>query len=65
MNFSESQIAWLKKATARDISKVFAKKDLDFNEKMNIHKKWLEVHQEQRNSVLNKAADPNWWLEEE
>jgi hypothetical protein len=52
-SWTETQVRWLKKARAIDISKVFAKKDLDFSEKMRIQKKWLEIHESKKQSKIS------------
>ena len=62
MKFSEAQIKWLRKAKARDISSMFAKKDIDFKDKMEIQKKWLEIHQSNKQSQISEEwFKPETW----
>jgi hypothetical protein len=65
MEWTEDRLRWLESAKAQDISKVFAKQSISFQDKMAIQKKWLEIHETKRNSILKEASQSSWWNVEE
>lgn len=64
MELTDKQIEWLKIARSVDIAKhIFGSDKYDYKQKMQIHEKWLELHQQKRISeeTIKKASDPSWW----
>ena len=63
MEFTDTQINWLKKATKKDIATAKIKKGWDYQTYKQIEKKWMEVSEKQRKTreALQEALNPEWW----
>ena len=63
MEFTGTQINWLKKATAQDLARAYIKKGWDYKTYKQIEKKWMEVSEKQRKTreALQEALNPEWW----